>query len=196
MPCAVTVMPVTLDVVRDRLSQRPPVAVSGEGLIEAAVALILAPDRGGHLMIPFIKRAEREGDPWSGQMALPGGRRERVDASLEVTAKRETREETGIDLEGADRIGILDDLSPQSPHLPPIVVRPFVFGLTDQPRLVPSDEVADYVWVGFEGLRERRTMEEIDLRGHTIVTPAYRIGGEIVWGMTERILTPFLERFG
>lgn len=189
-------MSVTIDAIRDRLNARAPATVSTAGHIEAAVALILAPDPHGRLMIPFIKRADRADDPWSGQMALPGGRRERVDRSLEVTAKRETFEETGIDLAEASRIGVLDDLSPQSPHLPPIVVRPFVFGLSTQPTLVLSEEVADFVWVAFEGLRERRTMEEILLRGHTIVTPAYRIGGEVVWGMTERILTPFLEALG
>jgi hypothetical protein len=41
----------------------------------AAVALILQL-REGELGVLMIRRAEREGDPWSGQMAFPGGRME------------------------------------------------------------------------------------------------------------------------
>ena len=41
------------------------------GQREAAVALVLQPKVGG-LRALFILRAKKEGDPWSGQMALPG----------------------------------------------------------------------------------------------------------------------------
>src|SRR3989442_10873051 len=85
--------------------------------------------RGGGLEALFIRRAQRADDPWSGQVALPGGRRDAGDADLFATAVRETREETGIDLAGAERLGRLDDLYPRTPTLPPVVVRPFVFAL-------------------------------------------------------------------
>ena len=41
----------------------------------------------------LIKRADQEGDPWSGQMALPGGHREPGERCMD-TAIRETKEET------------------------------------------------------------------------------------------------------
>ncbi|HKI95485.1 MAG TPA: NUDIX domain-containing protein, partial [Gemmatimonadales bacterium] len=135
-------MHITIDSIRNALEDRSAVEASVAGALEAAVALTMAPDAGGRLSILLIKRAERAGDPWSGQMALPGGRRDRVDATLEETARRETLEETGVDLLRGVRLGVLDDLRPQSRHLPPLVVRPYVFALTDRPPITASDEVA------------------------------------------------------
>jgi len=76
----------------------------------AAVALALA---GGDtdLQICFIRRVEKTGDPWSGHMALPGGRASPGDRSARDVAERETREEVGLDLRGADRIGELSELT-------------------------------------------------------------------------------------
>ena len=42
------------------------------GVPRAAVAIVLRQGDPG-LEFLLIKRAEREGDPWSGQVALPGG---------------------------------------------------------------------------------------------------------------------------
>ena len=64
---------------------------------EAAVAMILLQGESSFEMM-FILRARKEGDPWSGQMALPGGHREPQDVTLAETAARETWEETGLDL--------------------------------------------------------------------------------------------------
>lgn len=46
----------------------------------------------------FIKRASRRKDPWSGDIALPGGRRDPEDTSDCHAAIREVREEVGLDL--------------------------------------------------------------------------------------------------
>ena len=64
-------------------------------LRRAAVALILRDPGDGTLEFLMIKRADYEGDPWSGHVALPGGRHEQGDPTLEATAIRETWEETG-----------------------------------------------------------------------------------------------------
>ena len=183
----------TLDVVRDRLAGLTPVRADPSGRVEAAVALALAPGLDGDLDLLLIKRAARSDDPWSGQMALPGGRRERHDRDLLDTARRETREETAIDLGAAQLLGELDDLSPSTPHLPPVLVRPYVFSLEDRPAVTPSDEVALHLWVACKRLATTLATEEIEVRGRPLVVRGYRIGPHLVWGMTERILTPFLR---
>ena len=163
----------------------------------AAVAMMLL-ERPSGLETLLIKRAERVGDPWSRQVALPGGRREPADADLLVTAIRETREETGIDLLGAERLGVLDDLYPRTPTLPPVLVRPFVFALTALPAIVPSAEVAHAFWVPLDRLVEPGVRREVTLQvaGVERVFPAYDLGDEVIWGMTERIITPFLDLIG
>jgi len=160
----------------------------------AAVALILTEGAEGVATL-LIRRAERSGDPWSGQIALPGGRFEPQDPDLLATAIRETREETGVDLTTAERLGVLDDLYPRTPLLPPVVVRPFVFSIAQAPPLTLSDEVHTAFWVPLARLRDTGAHGTIslELRGAVRTFPAYVLGEHTVWGMTERILTPFLD---
>lgn len=182
----------SLDRLRDRLVTREPSRADPTGRIQAAVAVTLAP-ADGDVRLLLIKRATRTGDPWSGQMALPGGRREQADADLLATARRETREETGLDLQAGRLLGELDDLSPSTPHLPPILVRPFVFGLQDPPPVSASDEVDLHLWIPSKQLARARVTEQIEVRGMPLVVSGYRVGPHLIWGMTERILTPFLR---
>ena len=182
--------------VRNVLASRPGVPDKDPAARPAAVAVILheAPEGISAL---FIKRAEQLGDPWSGQIAFPGGRYEPDDGDLLATAIREAREETGIDLAAAELLGALDDVNPRSPHLPPIVVRPFVFAVTQQPALVINPaEVQRGFWIPFRILMDPLTSTQITitLRGVPRIFTAYKVDGEIIWGMTERILRLFLER--
>ena len=190
--CPSPIMTLSLDHVRDRLVTREPVTADPSGRIQAAVALTLVPGPDGPELL-LIKRASHPGDPWSGQMALPGGRREPVDQDLIDTARRETMEETTVDLSRASLFGALDDLSPSIPHLPPMFVRPFVFALPDHPPVSASDEVALHLWIPCKRLASTRVRESITVRDRKLTVDGYRIGPHLVWGMTERILTPFLD---
>lgn len=184
-------MGVTLDVLRERLARRPPRRVEEPGTGEAAVALVLASGEP-RLELLLIKRADHPGDPWSGQMALPGGRRDPGDPNLLVTAIREAGEEVGVMLQPEHLLGELDDLRPRAVTLPPIVVRPFVFALPARPPVRPNVEVALHLWVSLDELVASRPGEiEIPIVGRRL--PAYLVGEHVVWGMTERILTPFFE---
>lgn len=166
-------------------------------MIAAAVAVILHEgDDGGGLETLFIQRAVRVGDTWSGQIAFPGGRREPTDPDLLTTALRETREEIGIDLSGAERLGVLDDLYPRTPVLPPVVVRPFVFALTARPTITVSPEVQDAFWVAFRALAAPGVRGEVVVDHPGIprrVLPSYTLGNRTIWGMSERILTPLIS---
>jgi len=186
----------TLERVRQALTGYVPTVVEAPEARPAAVALILI-ERDG-LEALFIKRAARSGDPWSGQVALPGGRFEPDDQDLERTAIRETAEETGVELSSSTRLGVLDDLYPRTPTLPPVLVRPFVFSLAAAPPLVISDEVERAFWVSLSRLVEPSVRREVKLliRGEQRIFPAYDLGEDVIWGMTERILTPLLTLLG
>jgi 8-oxo-dGTP pyrophosphatase MutT (NUDIX family) len=181
---------------RIKLRDYRPVEIPFEkGMIAAAVAVILRDGADG-LEALFIHRAVRAGDTWSGQIAFPGGRRDPGDADLLTTAIRETMEEIGVDLSAAEQLGVLDDLYPRTPVLPPVVVRPFVFALTAQPTIVVSAEVQDAFWVSFRALQAPGAAGTITVDHPGIprrVLPAYTLGKHTIWGMSERILTPLIS---
>jgi 8-oxo-dGTP pyrophosphatase MutT (NUDIX family) len=177
---------------RERLAaHRPVVDDRGDPLIWAAVAVVLAPDPDALLL---IRRAERAGDPWSGHMALPGGRREPTEPDLFTTAVRETAEEVGLTLGRGDLIGTLDDVVPRTPVLPPIAVRPYVFILSRRPTLTLNPEVAGARWIPVDLLLHPGTHDSIhlEIRGENRKFPAYRLDDSVVWGMTERIVSSLL----
>ena len=176
-------------------SHSPVAAEEEEGVRRAAVALIFRLGENDVLELLFIKRAEYEGDPWSGQIAFPGGRAEARDASLAETAIRETREETGIDLsrEGM-MVGRLDDLRPRTVRLPSIMVRPFVALLDRSEPLVLSSEVALSFWLPFTELARADSWQQGAVRagGVQINARVFRHQEHVIWGMTERILAQLL----
>src|SRR5262245_53024880 len=112
------------------LRERQAARVEDEGLKRAAVAVVLR-DAPAGFEILFIRRAEHPQDPWSGQIAFPGGRSEPGDADLRATAIRETAEELGLDLEaGAEYLGALDELRAMARMRPMnLAIAPFVFRL-------------------------------------------------------------------
>lgn len=180
------------------LTARPGVPARVDATVRlAAVLAVFRIADDGELELLFIKRAEYEGDPWSGHVALPGGRMERQDASLEDTAVRETIEELGVDLRAHGRVlGALDDLRPRSPSLPSVCVRPYVAVLERDVPLVPSHEVAAAFWVPLRALLDPATTVEatVVVHGGELVVPSYRFGDYTIWGMTERILRGLLAR--
>ena len=162
----------------------------------AAVAILIRDGVSGEPEILFIQRAEYEGDPWSGHVAFPGGREEPGDDSLLDTAIRETFEETGIDLRGRSEVaGVLDDLRPRTVRLPAVVVRPFVFLVSDVCEPVLSSEVAGAFWVPLSVLLDRSVWRDARVRAGDaeISRFAFHHEGYVVWGMTERILSGLLS---
>lgn len=156
---------------------------------EAAVALALTP-HGDDAALLLVRRAVHETDPWSAHVALPGGRSEPADASLLHTAIRETFEETGLDLTEATLLGSLSEIRPRSPHLPPIIVRPYVFVVEGRGSLLLSEEIAEAFWAPLSVLfsKERMLRTQVEARGMQISVDAIDFEGRIIWGMTERIL--------
>ena len=180
----------------DRLSGQPEHRTGPElpdGYTEAAVSLILR--ASAEIEVLLIKRAESERDPWSGHVALPGGRRDAGDASLAQTAIRETSEETGVELSSSGwPLGRLAQVVPSHPTLPRITITPYVFGVPAKIEAsANSEEVDQVLWVPLPVLLDPTT------RGTTTIPlpegpadfPCYEVDGHVIWGLTFGILSEF-----
>ncbi|MGQ0562404.1 MAG: NUDIX hydrolase [Gemmatimonadota bacterium] len=166
-----------------------------EGVREAAVALLIRPREQLELLL--IKRAIHERDPWSGHVALPGGRRDPGDANVLDTAIRETSEEVGIRLvRDQDFIGALDEVVPASRRLPQLLIAPFVFAVdATAAAVIDAAEVEAAIWVPLSALRDEHAASEIliELEGGSRAFPSFKYGDYVIWGLTHRILMQFLE---
>lgn len=187
-----------LAALRRRLAaHRPYRAPRRAPLFEAGVALVLRAAEDVELLL--IERVERAGDPWSGHMALPGGRREPADADLLATALRETEEEVGIALAPeVHLLGALDEVHPASRHLPEMVIAPWVATVGPEIEAVPEPaEVAAAVWVPLSHLTDDAALSEvlIELDGGPLAFPSFRYHDYQIWGLTFRILEQFLDLY-
>ena len=171
---------IELDEVRAALAalDSPAEAPAGKN---ASVAGIFVPDP---LRLLFIRRAQHDGDPWSGHMAFPGGRHDPGDVDLMATALRETREEIGVELDDAEFLGALPDVQAR-PRFE-LTIRPHFFALEHVPSLTPNHEVAEvhFAEVGplFRG--ERDAVRPWKVEGRAVDFPAYEVEGRLVWGLT------------
>lgn len=158
----------------------------------AAVAAVVRP--GGALgpEVLLMRRAEREGDQWSGQMAFPGGHLEDGE-DFEDAAIRETSEEVGLDLAQHGRIiGALDETHAyvRARRLD-MIVAPIVFELVQEPPpLVHNYEVAETLWAPLAPMMrgERNTELIFEMDGEARSFPGYDVEGRVVWGLTYRML--------
>jgi 8-oxo-dGTP pyrophosphatase MutT (NUDIX family) len=183
------------DRIRAALAARPRVRVRrGDDDREAAVALALR--ARDEIELLMIKRAERAGDPWSGHMALPGGRHSPGDADLLATALRETFEEIGIRIAPDHVLAALDEVHPRSTRLPSIVVAPFVVVCdADAELALDSREVETALWVPLSALRDPAAVSELvlEMGDFSRTFPSIVYGEYTIWGLTHRILTQFLD---
>jgi 8-oxo-dGTP pyrophosphatase MutT (NUDIX family) len=165
---------------------------------KAAVAAVLRPcavaDGAAELL--FIRRAEHPRDPWSGHMALPGGRIDPTDPNPVATAIREAREEVALDLASDARL--LGGMTEVRTHLRrnkvPYSVLPFVFALERNPPLRPNEEVQEALWVPltfFVDRDNRRSMTWMH-NGVPLPLPCYHWGKHVIWGLTLRIVDNLL----
>jgi 8-oxo-dGTP pyrophosphatase MutT (NUDIX family) len=189
----------TWDDVRSALGLRAPVEVADPLSTRAAVALVLRDGPEG-IEVLFIRRAEHPKDPWSGQIAFPGGRSEPGDADLRATAIRETLEEIGVDLaEAAEPLGGLDEVRAVARMRPMnLTIRPFVFRLRDPFEPALSDEVRSLHWLPLGELlgTTRRSTMDYAHQGVSMQFPCLRVDELVIWGLTYRMFMSFQERFG
>ncbi len=191
---------ITLDHIREALQRIEPRRTQFPGpTARAAVAMILA-GKNDRLHMALIRRAEREGDPWSGHMALPGGRAQSGDEHPQGVAERETHEEVGIRLEPAHRMSALDEMPV---HLglvdTGIVLTPIVYHVgPEHPPFDLNGEVAKAYWVPIEHLfhPDNLARKTVVRRGNRLQYPAIAFQGETIWGLTYRVLGAFSHLIG
>jgi len=190
-------MIITSDDIRAALKSRSPRLADATGKRRAAVALLLREKADG-LQLFFIERARHPQDPWSGNLAFPGGRVDPEDAGDQEAAERETLEEVGLHLERDWCLGRLDDI--HGAYLP-VQIACFVYLLPQAPDLVPNEEVTDCFWfpcdellngsrhgeVSLHWQGEMRTVQAIDLLGP---------GRPVLWGITYRLVSQLLVLLG
>jgi len=190
-----------IDEIRRALAGYEPALVRQRRERHASVALVLRElQRGAEIL--FIERAEKAGDPWSGHMAFPGGRVDLPDESPEQAAVRETLEEVGLALAGAERLGRLDDLEGRhAGRSPGMVISAFVYHLPEAAELVKqTSEVRDAFWVPLRQLVEPTRQVRRAFHGTgSFEFPGIVVGEpdrHVVWGLTYRFLEVFFRALG
>ncbi len=159
--------------------------------VEAVVAILLWDEPGGGLQTLLVQRAEREGDPWSGQIGLPGGRVKQGAETPRTALHREVEEEVGIKLE---EVGLeLGSLSVGHPmRRLEMRVQPWVYGLSVKPMVSIGSEIASSFWANLADLASKKKMSEITIRDKPWSVESFVVEGKIVWGFTYRVLTELL----
>ncbi len=162
---------------------------------QAAVAVVLAAGAEGDEVL-LIRRATVTGDPWSGHIALPGGGVETGDMTLEAAARRETLEETGIDLTQSPCLAALSSVTPHLMRGSSLRIAPFVFRYAGDRTITMSHEVVEAWWLPVAELERTEAWQPMPVTvmgGATIQARGFSIRGHVLWGLTERILAEFLE---
>jgi 8-oxo-dGTP pyrophosphatase MutT (NUDIX family) len=187
---------IDLQQIRIGLTQHQPQLLTQQGFRRAAVAMLLR-EQAGETEVLFIRRAEHELDPWSGDLAFPGGGVDPTDPGPRAAAERETFEEIGLELAPHQYLGRSDDLA--GAYLS-IHIACFVYQLDREPDFRLNGEVVDLFWVPFRTLLDpaRNRLHEFRYRGAgrrhpVIVLPEW--SNRPLWGITYRLLQNFLGRF-
>jgi len=177
--------------------QRAPIKkiISRSWSKRAAVNLIVDASYFSQASVLMIQRAKYEGDPWSGHMAFPGGRQEKVDGSTLNTAKRETFEELGFNMDGPSTrktgltfIGRLSDAyARQRGHPVPLVITPYLYAVKQRPDLKLNYEVQEVFWIPLDYFADFSQRKKFDFNalGRTFTLPCYQFGkDQRVWGLS------------
>ena len=191
----------------EAIGKYQPKIIENSGNRQAAIAIVVCRHELSDEIL-FIQRAKSKNDPWSGQVACPGGGKEATDRGLIHTALRETHEEIGLELVQEDLIGRLDDQlgSSRNQELA-LTISAFIFRIQKKSVLVPNYEVAEAFWSKTSHLTDpgRQVMYQTPFAeqprqaiylGEKQPAPdqlvEYTVQEKILWGLTHRFVDQLL----
>ena len=180
----------TLDLIKDTLAQRERVTAAADGLMPAAVMLLLYP-KDGEFCVLLNKRSMTV-EHHKGEMSFPGGARDPEDDDFEATARRETEEEMGIARDDITILGRLDDNVTRSNFIVKVFVGTIPYPYEFKPS---SHEIAEVVEIPMSVLRDPGTIRWASRieEGKRIAVRSYGYQHHLVYGATAKILDQFLD---
>ena len=172
-------------------------------VVRCGVVLLIAERGPGAVEAPallMMLRAERAGDPWSGQVSFPGGRVQPDDADTRAAALRELSEETGLRPDASFMpVGRLSDLlTREHGRHRPMVVTPYVYRVPRALAVAPSEEAARLWWEPLATLvdPERQRSQVWRVAGLPLPFPAIEVGGARLWGLSLMMVKELVRAAG
>ena len=165
---------------------------SDESLPQAAV-LILCYEKDNDLYFVMTERSNSL-PSHPGEVAFPGGKREKKDKNLKQTALREATEEISLDPAKVEILGQLDPLESRFG----LSVTPFVGILKEKFELEPNpDEVADIFYLPLSFFKNDPLIKRgvTNFKGETFDTPVIIYDNHEIWGLTLAFTLDFLKLF-
>lgn len=162
---------------------------------ESAVLVPVFRDDQGELRLVLVVRGS--GGRHGGQLALPGGQADPGDGSPLETALREASEEIGLAREQVDVLAALDAVDTRTTGFR---VHPFLARIAapGEWRLSPG-EISAVITPAVRALADPTSRSEQELSFATwpeprVVECVAVEGGQLLWGLTLRLLDPLLPR--
>lgn len=153
-----------------------------------AAVVVLLKIKDEMIQVLFVTRAEKSSDPWSGQTALPGGKRNPEDKDIMKTVIRETLEETGINLlNGCEYLGIMEPF--RSTQKPEMMIVPFFFIQNKEQTIKLNEELTGFFWAPLRELVKHKGTVKYNLKKY----PCFLIENKVIWGLTYRIINKLIS---
>lgn len=174
------------DYLQEKYKYLEPRRIDQPDLLKAGVLIAVTDSESPHVV---LTRRAKHMSTHQGEIALPGGKADDCDNSIEETALREAQEEVGINPSSVQLIGALDQVVSKFG----ILITP-VLGVIepDTPLSVNEDEL-DAVFLTPLSLFEAEPTSFFE-RGH-IKIPSYDFGEYHIWGLTAMIMAETMNHF-